>query len=71
LIAHLKQRGILAVFYYQPFHLSERGLRFGGKAGDCPVTESVSDRLVRLPFYADLTEADQALVVELVRGFAG
>jgi len=63
--------GILAVFHYLPLHLSEMGQRFGGKPGDCPVTESVSDRLLRLPFYADLTEADQALVVDPVRGFAG
>ena len=35
------------------------GARFGGRPGDCPETESVSDRLVRLPFYNDLTEAEQ------------
>ncbi len=71
LIARLKAQGILAVFHYQPLHLSEMGQRFGGKAGDCPVTESVSDRLLRLPFYADLTEADQARVVDTIRAFEG
>jgi len=47
------------------------GRRFGGKPGDCPVTESVSDRLLRLPFYNDLAEADQARVVEAVVEFHG
>src|ERR1043166_2399192 len=51
LIAHLRARGILAVFHYLPLHLSEMGLRLGGMAGDCPVTESVSDRLGRFPFF--------------------
>jgi dTDP-4-amino-4,6-dideoxygalactose transaminase len=70
LIAHLKARGILSVFHYLPLHLSGMGERFGGKKGDCPVTEDVSDRLLRLPFYNDLTEADQERVVGAVREFA-
>ena len=64
LISHLKQRGILSVFHYLPLHLSPIGERFGGKPGDCPVTEDISDRLVRLPFYNDLTREDQAKVIE-------
>jgi dTDP-4-amino-4,6-dideoxygalactose transaminase len=70
LIAHLKGRGILSVFHYLPLHLSEMGLRYGGKPGDCPVTESVSDRLLRLPFYNSLTEGERAEVVGAVREFA-
>jgi dTDP-4-amino-4,6-dideoxygalactose transaminase len=67
LIAHLKAHGILSVFHYLPLHLSDMGQRFGGKEGDCPVTESVSDRLLRLPFYAGLSEAEQARVIEAIR----
>ena len=70
LIAHLAERGILSVFHYQPLHLSQMGRRFGGQPGDCPVTEDVSDRLLRLPFYNDLTEDDQAEVIEVIRRFA-
>jgi len=69
LIAHLKDRGIMSVFHYQPLHLSAMGRRFGGKPGDCPVTEDSSDRLLRLPFYYGLTEDDQARVVNAVREF--
>ncbi|MFH1478099.1 MAG: dTDP-4-amino-4,6-dideoxygalactose transaminase [Verrucomicrobiota bacterium] len=66
LIDHLKTRNILAVFHYLPLHLSVMGRRFGGQPGNCPVTESVSDRLVRLPFYIGLSEADQARVVDAI-----
>jgi dTDP-4-amino-4,6-dideoxygalactose transaminase len=68
LIQHLKARDILSVFHYLPLHLSDMGRRFGGKAGDCPVTEDISDRLVRLPFYYELTEADQETVVQSICG---
>ena len=66
LIAHLKAHGILSVFHYLPLHLSEMGRRFGGKEGDCPVTEDVSDRLLRLPFYNDLSIQDQQCVVAAI-----
>lgn len=71
MMAHLRARGILGVFHYLPLHLSRMGRRFGGRPGDCPVTEDVSDRLLRLPFYNALTEADQARVVEAARAFDG
>lgn len=69
LIAHLKAQNIYSVFHYLPLHLSEAGRKFGGKEGDCPVTEDVSDRLLRLPFYNDLTEVDQARVVAEIKNF--
>jgi dTDP-4-amino-4,6-dideoxygalactose transaminase len=69
LMAHLKAHGIASVFHYLPLHLSDMGRRFGGKEGDCPVTEDVSDRLLRLPFYNDMTEADQARVVRALYNF--
>ena len=70
LIAHLKAREISSVFHYIPLHLSEMGRNFGGAPGDCPVTEAVSDYLLRLPFYNDLTEADQARVVDAITRFS-
>jgi dTDP-4-amino-4,6-dideoxygalactose transaminase len=66
-IAHLKARGIYAVFHYLPLHLSEYAARWGGRPGDCPVTEDVSDRLVRLPFYNSMDDETQARVIEAVR----
>ncbi len=69
LIQHLKGRGIMSVFHYVPLHLSPMGLAGGGKPGDCPVTERISDCLVRLPFYNSLSEAEQARVVGAVKDF--
>jgi dTDP-4-amino-4,6-dideoxygalactose transaminase len=69
LISHLSQREIFAVFHYLPLHLSPMGCRFGGREGDCPVTEKVSDCLLRLPFYTGMTESEQAQVIEVVRAF--
>jgi dTDP-4-amino-4,6-dideoxygalactose transaminase len=69
LIAHLKKNEIQAVFHYLPLHLSDMGKKFGGKPGDCPVTEDMSDRLLRLPFYNTLTESQQMRVVECVSEF--
>ena len=69
LMQHLRSRGIASVFHYLQLHLSAMGMKFGGKPGDCPVTEDVSDRLLRLPFYFALTEEDQARVVSAVQEY--
>ena len=71
LIAHLKAHGILAVFHYLPLHLSDMGQRFGGTPGDCPVTEDLSDRLLRLPFFNGLTADEQTQVIAALRSFDG
>lgn len=68
-IQHLKSRGILSVFHYQPLHLSEMGQKFGGQPGDCPVTEQVSDRLVRLPFFTNLQDSEQEQVIDAILAF--
>lgn len=69
LIAHLKAQSILSVFHYTPLHLSEAGRRFAARPSDCPVTEDVSERLLRLPFYNDLSEAEQDLVIGTVTSY--
>ncbi|MGA9117893.1 MAG: dTDP-4-amino-4,6-dideoxygalactose transaminase [Bacteroidota bacterium] len=71
LITHLKSRGIQAVFHYLPLHLSDMGKKLGGREGLCPVTEEVSDRLLRLPFFNDITEGEQERVVSALREFFG
>ncbi|MCP5071070.1 MAG: dTDP-4-amino-4,6-dideoxygalactose transaminase [bacterium] len=69
LIDHLKQRGILAVFHYVPLHLAPMGRRYGWKDGDLPVTEEMADRLLRLPFYFELSAEAQDEVIRAVHGF--
>jgi dTDP-4-amino-4,6-dideoxygalactose transaminase len=70
LIKHLKSKGILSVFHYVPLHLSPMGQKFGYKEGDFPNTESISDRLLRLPFYNEMTYDDQTQVIEAIRMFS-
>jgi dTDP-4-amino-4,6-dideoxygalactose transaminase len=69
LMAHLRQSGTQSVFHYLPLHLSKMGQSFGGKKGDCPVTESVTERLLRLPFYNGLAKAELARIVEAMEKF--
>ncbi|MHC4074850.1 MAG: dTDP-4-amino-4,6-dideoxygalactose transaminase [Planctomycetota bacterium] len=68
-IAFLKSQGIHSVFHYLPLHLSPIGIQLAGEKNDCPVTENISDRLVRLPFYNELTEEQQEGVVGAIHNF--
>jgi dTDP-4-amino-4,6-dideoxygalactose transaminase len=68
-ILYLRERGIYSVFHYLPLHLSGMGQSFGYQAGDCPITEQVSDQLVRLPFHNALTSSDQEQVIDAILGF--
>ncbi len=69
LTAHLRERGVASTFHYQPLNLSPMGRRLGGHPGDCPVTESIADRLLRLPFYTGMSEEEQRHVIAAVKAF--
>ena len=45
------------------------GKKFGYHASDLPLTEELSGRLLRLPFYCDLTEEEQVSVVHHITHF--
>jgi len=55
-IQHLKQNDIQSVFHYVPLHTTPAGMRYGRANGDLPVTDSISDRLVRLPMWIGVEE---------------
>ena len=69
LIRHLRDHGILAVFHYQPLHLSTVGRSLGGREGQFPVTEKAGDCLVRLPLFNSLTDAEQSFIINTVTEF--
>ena len=69
LIEHLKENDIMAVFHYLPLHLSDMGEKFGYKIGEFPVTEKMSEYLIRLPFFNDISENDLLTVVDTVNKF--
>lgn len=71
LIEHLRKAGILAVFHYLPLNTSIMGQRFGGRLGQCPVTEDVADRLLRLPLYASMSDSELEQVLTAIHLFGG
>jgi dTDP-4-amino-4,6-dideoxygalactose transaminase len=71
LIAYLKKKNIHAVFHYVPLHTSPMGQKMGYKEGDLPITEEMSQRLIRLPCYYELTREDQDRVIDAIREFFG
>jgi dTDP-4-amino-4,6-dideoxygalactose transaminase len=69
LISHLRDRGVTSPFHYQPLHLSPKSLEVTNKVAFCPVTETVSDRIIRLPFYNNLSVDKLDRVVNEVMSF--
>jgi dTDP-4-amino-4,6-dideoxygalactose transaminase len=70
-IAHLRRSGVQAVFHYLPLHLSEMGRKYDGTPGQCPVTEEVSDCLVRLPLFHGLRRDEQDRAIAAILAFDG
>lgn len=69
LIAHLRACGILAVFHYVPLHSATAGKQFGRFVGEDRFTTKESERLVRLPLFFNLSDADQAQVIAEIHHF--
>jgi dTDP-4-amino-4,6-dideoxygalactose transaminase len=62
-LAGMRDRGVLATFHFVPLHDSPGGRRFAARNLPCPVSERISGRLLRLPFYTELTATDAEEVV--------
>jgi dTDP-4-amino-4,6-dideoxygalactose transaminase len=61
-----RSNGVWPVFHYVPLHSSPAGLRFGRADGGLLVTDSIAARLVRLPLWVGISEAEQAEVVRVL-----
>ncbi len=68
-ILYLREQGIFSVFHYLPLHLSDMGQSFEYKSGNFPVTEKISDQLIRLPFHNALTSHEQERVIDTILEF--
>ena len=68
-IAEMRAQGVMACFHYIPLHLSPMGERLGYRQGEFPIAEDLAGRLVRLPFYTDMTVEEQDYTIEKVRAF--
>ena len=69
-LSHLKAKGVHAVFHYLPLHRSEYAMRRGWAGEECPNAESASNRIVRLPFYPQLSEMEVRTVIEACQSFS-
>lgn len=69
LIKHLAEHDIKAVFHYVPLHTAPMGQKFGYGSGELPVTEELSERILRLPLYYELSDEGVLRVVEAIRQF--
>jgi dTDP-4-amino-4,6-dideoxygalactose transaminase len=63
-IAGLRARNVAAVFHYVPLHSAPAGMRLGRATSNMQHTNATSERLIRLPMWVGLTDAQQARVVE-------
>ncbi len=69
LAKRLREEEILAVSHYVPLHSSQAGRKWGRASGELQVTESISDRLLRLPLYYGISDAQVDTVIGVVRSF--
>ena len=68
-IEYLKKHNISASFHYQALHSSSMAVKLGANRYSCPITELAADRLVRLPFYNDLSQTDLEFIIEKILNF--
>jgi dTDP-4-amino-4,6-dideoxygalactose transaminase len=67
----LADHGVPTIIYYPlPLHLQQAFADLGGRPGDCPMAEAVSQSILPLPIYPELTEAQVDFVIQTIRQFA-
>lgn len=69
LMYYLKEQGITAVFHYVPLHSSPMGKQVGRVHGNMDVTDDLSSRLLRLPFFYEITDDQQELISSHIEKF--
>ena len=69
-INHMAASGVQVLTHYEPLHQSPFGSRYADIGSPLPVTEMVSERLVRLPMYRGMSDSDITHVVGAARQFS-
>ncbi|MBF0225756.1 MAG: dTDP-4-amino-4,6-dideoxygalactose transaminase [Desulfobacterales bacterium] len=69
LIKYLKDREIITVFHYVPLHSSPAGKKYGRVNGSMDNTNDLSERVLRLPMYYEMTKEDVEIVVKAINDF--
>ena len=70
-LAHTRANGVATTFHYIPLHSSPAGRRYSTSPVEAPNADSISDRLVRLPLFSDITDDEVEKVIEVALGFDG
>jgi dTDP-4-amino-4,6-dideoxygalactose transaminase len=71
LIEFLKTNNIHSVFHYVPLHTSPMGASYGCRSGSLPVTEDLSERIIRLPCFYELGHEEQDRIISCILAFFG
>jgi dTDP-4-amino-4,6-dideoxygalactose transaminase len=66
-LKRLEKKGVNAVFHYVPLHTSPMGKRYGRSSGQAPITQDISERILRLPLFIGLTAGRQSKVANLLK----
>ena len=69
-LERMRADGIHPTFHYVPLHSSDAGRRFSAEPTECPVTDDISGRLIRLPFYNNVTPEESRARRGVARGRA-
>ena len=69
LLDDFRRNEISAVFHYVPLHSSPAGKRYGRAHGSLDITNTNSERLIRLPLWQGVTDEQQTRVIEILRKF--
>ena len=64
-IAQLKEQNVHAVFHYVPLHNSPAGKKYGRTSGELQHTGDLADRLLRLPLWVGMDEAQDKVIAQL------
>jgi len=62
----LEKNGVNAVFHYVPLHTSPMGKKYGSLSGQAPITQDISERILRLPLFMGLTARQQNTIAEIL-----
>jgi len=67
---YLAKHGILSKIYFEPVHLSLfYRQKFGYKGGELPITEKISNEVLSLPMYPELTKSEMDYILDKIKDF--
>ncbi len=70
LMKHLQEKGVGCVIYYPlSLHLQECFAELGYREGDLPVCEKMTQSVLSIPIYSELTREQQDYVIDAIKSF--